>query len=497
MNITQVGERQIGIVASMATRHGLITGATGSGKTVSIKLLAEQFSNLGVPVFIQDVKGDLSGFVTAGYGSDKFLKHIAKYGGSEPQYQAFPTVFWDIFGESGHPLRTTVSEMGPLMLSRLLQLNETQTGIVYTVFRIADDKGWLLLDLKDFIALLDHVASERKTYQVEYGSISTQSVGAIKRKLLMLESDGLSNLFGEPALDIADLMRLSDDGKGVISLLDAQKLAQTPSTYASFLLWLLSELFETLPEAGDVDKPKLVFFFDEAHILFSDMPKFLLEKVEQVVKLIRSKGVAVFFVTQNPADIPDAVLAQLGNRIQHVLRAYTPKEKKAVKVAAQSFRENPEFKTADAISELGVGEALVSFLDDDGVPGIVQRGYMLAPSSLIGPGDVADVKAARREDTIGNKYDKLVDRESAYEILTQKAAAQIAEKDEREAWQIRQEERRRAAEKKQSEDKAKPKSKRRTDSAMDKFLKSASTAIGSQLGRSLIRGIMGSFTKRR
>ncbi len=493
MNITKVGDRQIGIAPSMATRHGLITGATGSGKTVSIKLLAEAFSDIGVPVFMQDVKGDLSGFVSAGYGSERFLKHITQYDGVEPDYKAFPTIFWDIFGVAGHPLRTTVSEMGPLMLSRLLQLNETQTGIIYTIFRIADDKGWLLLDLKDLIALIDHVAAERKNYQVEYGSVSTQSIGAIKRKLLMLESDGLSNLFGEPALAIADLMQVTDDGKGVISVLNAEKIAQTPSTYASFLLWLLSELFEELPEAGDLDKPKLVFFFDEAHILFSDMPKYLLEKVEQVIKLIRSKGVGVFFVTQNPADIPDAVLAQLGNRVQHVLRAYTPKEKKAVKVAAQSFRENPAFKTEDVITELGVGEALVSFLDENGVPSMVERGFMLAPSSLIGPADAAAVKAALRDDAIGAKYDKLVDRESAYELLVKKAGA---EDDAREAWQIRQEERRRQAEQQKAKQKPKPKSKRRTDSAMDKFFKSASSAIGSQLGRSLIRGIMGSFKRR-
>ncbi len=508
MNITQVGAKQIGIEPSMATRHGLITGATGSGKTVSIKLLAEAFSDIGVPVFMQDVKGDLTGFVTAGSGSEKFLKHIAKYDGKEPTYKTFPTAFWDIFGEAGHPLRTTVSEMGPLMLSQLLQLNETQTSIVYTIFRIADDKGWLLLDLKDLMALIDHVTAERKTYQVEYGSVSTQSIGAIKRKLLMLESDGLGHLFGEPALDIKDLLQVNADGKGVISVLNAEKIAQTPSTYASFLLWLLSELFEELPEAGDVDKPKLIFFFDEAHILFSEMPKFLLEKVEQVIKLIRSKGVGVFFVTQNPADIPDAVLAQLGNRIQHVLRAYTPKEKKAVKVAAESFRENPAFKTEDVITELGVGEALVSFLDAEGIPSVVERGYMLAPSSIIGPGKPSDVDAARETDNIGNKYDTVVDRQSAYELLTKKVAKieeknevepNVAEQDEPEPWEIRRDERRKQSGQKQK--KAKPKtksksSKRKTDSAMDKFFKSASSAIGSQLGRSLIRGILGSMRKR-
>ncbi len=465
MNITQVGDRQIGIVPSMATRHGLITGATGSGKTVSIKLLAEAFSDIGVPVFMQDVKGDLTGFVTAGSGSEKLLAHIAKYNGKEPEYKTFPTAFWDIFAEKGHPLRTTVSEMGPLMLSQLLQLNETQTSIIYTIFRIADDKGWLLLDLKDLMSLIDHVTAERKTYQVEYGSVSTQSIGAIKRKLLMLESDGLDHFFGEPALDIKDLMQVTDDGKGVISVLNAEKISQTPSTYASFLLWLLSELFEELPEAGDVDKPKLVFFFDEAHILFSDMPKFLLEKVEQVVKLIRSKGVAVFFVTQNPADIPDAVLAQLGNRIQHVLRAYTPKEKKAVKVAAESFRENPAFKTEDVITELGVGEALVSFLDSEGIPSVVERGFMLAPSSVIGPGEPADVKKARERDNIGNKYDKLIDRESAYELLTHKVTKTEASEDEREAWEIRRDERRQQTDQKPKKTKAKS-NKRKTDSAM-------------------------------
>ncbi len=486
MNITKVGDKFYGIAPSMANRHGLITGATGSGKTVSIKLLAEAFSNMGVPVFVQDVKGDLTGFVSAGEGSAKFLAHIAKYDGVEPQYKTFPTAFWDIFGENGHPLRTTVSEMGPLMLSQLLQLNETQTSVVYTIFRIADDKGWLLLDMKDLIALVDHVSVERKNYQIEYGSIASQSIGAVKRKLLMLEADGLDLLFGEPALDIADLIRVDADGRGIINVLNAEKIARTPSTYASFLLWLLSELFEELPEVGDLDKPKLIFFFDEAHILFNKMPTFLLEKVEQVVKLIRSKGVGVYFVTQNPADIPDAVLAQLGNRIQHVLRAYTPREKKAVKVAAQSFRENPDFETEDVITELGVGEALISFLDEDGVPGIVQRGFMLAPASIIGPADAGDVQRVIKSDKVAKKYDKSLDRESAYEILQQKAEPNVKSSSRR-------------IESKSSSKRVTSKSatsKRRTDSAMEKFLKSASTAIGSQLGKQLVRGLLGSLKKR-
>ncbi len=481
MKITKVGDKFYGIEPSMANRHGLITGATGSGKTVSIKLLAEAFSDIGVPVFVQDVKGDLTGFVTRGEGTDKFLAHIAKYDGAEPDYKTFPTAFWDIFGESGHPLRTTVSDMGPLMLSQLLKLNETQTGVVYTIFRIADDKGWLLLDMKDLIALVDHVSVERKSYQIEYGSIAMQSIGAIKRKLLMLEADGLDLLFGEPALDIADLMRQDDRGRGVINVLNAEKIARTPSTYASFLLWLLSELFEELPEVGDLDKPKLIFFFDEAHILFDKMPTFLFEKVEQVVKLIRSKGVGVYFVTQNPADIPDAVLAQLGNRIQHVLRAYTPKEKKAVKVAAQSFRDNPDFKTEEVITELGVGEALISFLDEDGVPGIVQRGFMLAPASIIGPADAIDVKRAIGNDKVAKKYDQSLDRESAYEILHKRVEPKAKSSSRK------------------IENKAAAKrvaSKRRTDSAMEKFLKSASTAIGSQLGKQLVRGLLGSLKRR-
>lgn len=495
MQLSKTGDRILGILPNMATRHGLITGATGSGKTVSIKVLAEAFSDIGVPVFMQDVKGDLTGFVTAGQASEKFLKHIAKFNGEEPMYKTFPTAFWDIFGEKGHPLRTTVTEMGPMMLSQLLQLNETQTGVIYTIFRIADDKGLLLLDIKDLMALIDHVTLERKTYQIDYGSIASQSIGAIKRKLLMLEADGLGMLFGEPALEIADLMRLDVNGKGIISVLNAQKIAQSPSTYASFLLWLLSELFEELPEAGDVDKPKLVFFFDEAHMIFNTMPKYLLEKVEQVIKLIRSKGVGIFFVTQNPADIPDVVLSQLGNRIQHVLRAYTPNEKKAVSAAAGSFRENPNFDTKTAITELGVGEALVSFLDEKGIPTVVERVWMLPPSSAIGPAAPADFDAAYKADLIGRKYDVSIDRESAYEMLKQKAD-KVAEDQLKAEEQAKREKEEKAKEKEKQKEAAR---KRRTDSPLDKMFKSAASAIGSQFGRQFskqfIRGILGSLTR--
>ncbi len=495
MRLAKAGDKYIELLASMATRHGLVTGATGSGKTVSIKVLAEQFSAMGVPVFIEDVKGDLSGFIEAGTASDKLLKHLAKFDGEVPEFSDFPTVFWDIFGEQGHALRTTVSEMGPMMLSKLLELNDAQMGVVYALFKIADDNGWLLLDLKDLNALLDHVSLERKKYQLEYGNMHPSSIGAIKRKLLMLESDGLDLLFGEPALDINDLLATTGDGRGIINVLNAQKIARKPSVYASFLLWLLSELFEELPEVGEIDKPKLVFFFDEAHILFKGMPSFLLEKVEQVIKLIRSKGVGIFFITQNPADIPDAVLAQLGNRIQHVLRAYTPREQKAVKIAAETFRENPNFKTTDVITELGVGEALISVLDSDGIPTMVERAFVSPPASQFGAANQEKIDNVIASSKLGRKYDNIIDRNSAFEILKDRAEKMNSEKQElKESEEIKEVTVNRHQH--STVQKKKKSSKRRTDSPFDKFLKSASSAIGSQLGRQIMRGLMGSITRK-
>ncbi len=492
MKLAKAGDKYIELLPSMATRHGLVTGATGSGKTVSIKVLAEKFSAMGVPVFIEDVKGDLSGFIQKGEASEKLLKHLAKFGGEVPEFNEFPTVFWDIFGEKGHPLRTTVSEMGPMMLAKLLDLNDAQMGVLYGLFKIADDNGWLLLDLKDLNSLLDHVSVERKQYLIEYGNMHPSSIGAIKRKLLMLETDGLDLLFGEPALDINDLIRTTADGKGYINVLSAEKIARQPSVYASFLLWLLSELFEELPEVGELDKPKLVFFFDEAHILFKGMPDFLLEKVEQVIKLIRSKGVGIFFITQNPADIPDAVLAQLGNRIQHVLRAYTPKEQKAVRIAADTFRPNPAFDTVDVISSLGVGEALISCLDEDGIPSMVERAFVLPPMSIIGAAEDAKIKKVINNCKVGKKYDDIIDRDSAFEVL-KKRAGHLAEKQEQEQKYVQPQNNHRHS---TVQKKKKAKTKRRTDSPFDKFLKSASSSIGSQLGRSLMRGLMGSLTRK-
>ncbi|MCK8058645.1 MULTISPECIES: helicase HerA-like domain-containing protein [unclassified Fusibacter] len=468
------------LLPQMLCRHGLITGATGSGKTVSIKVLAESFSELGIPVFLQDVKGDLSGFIEKGVASVKFKEHLERVGVGEPDYQTYPTVFWDVFGELGHPMRTTISEMGPLMMSRLLKLNDTQMGIVYTVFKVADDQKLLLLDLKDFVALLDYVSANRKELITDYGMITMQSVAAIKRKLLMYEQDGLACLFGEPALDMADLMKCDHGKKGTIHVLNAKELSHNPSTYSGFLLWMLSELYEQLEEVGELELPKMVFFFDEAHLIFNQAPPYLLEKIEQVIKLIRSKGVAIFFVTQSPADVPDEVLSQLGNRIQHVLRAYTPKEQKAVRVAADSFRANPKFDTATIITQLGVGEALISFLDKAGVPKPVERVWMMPPKSKIGSSDEASILSNMKNDRIGSKYDSAVDRESAFELLKNR----IVQK-ETEALEMTR------SNKHQSKTR-----KRRTDTPMDKMLKSAATAIGSQIGRTIIRGIMGSLSKR-
>ncbi len=420
--IAKAGDAEISLLPALANRHGLITGATGTGKTVTLQRLAEQFASIGVPVFMADVKGDLSGLGAAGVKSDKLAKRLDMLKVTDWQPVTNPVVFWDVFGENGHPVRATVSDMGPLLLARLLGLNDTQEGVLQLVFKIADDNGLLLLDLKDLRAMVQNVGDNAKQYTTEYGNISVASIGAIQRGLLNLEQQGGDKFFGEPMLDIGDLMQ-AERGRGVINVLAAEKLMNSPQLYSTFLLWLLAELFEQLPEAGDLDKPKLVFFFDEAHLLFSEAPPALLEKVEQVVRLIRSKGVGVYFVTQNPLDVPDKVLGQLGNRVQHALRAFTPRDQKAVQTAAQTLRANPRFDAQTAIMELGVGEALLSFLDEKGSPQVVERGFVLAPGSRIGPLTADERVAAIKNSTIYGHYEKAVDRESAYEKLKEKAAA--------------------------------------------------------------------------
>jgi hypothetical protein len=415
------GETECLLLPALANRHGLITGATGTGKTISLQKLAESFSRLGVPVFMADVKGDLTGISQPGNPSEKLLATLKDRGLEAPEKLACPTTLWDVFGEQGHPVRATVSDMGPLLLARMLALNETQAGVLQMVFKIADDNGLLLLDLKDLRAMLQHVGDNASTFTTQYGNVSAASIGAIQRGLLQIEAQGGDRFFGEPMLNIADFMQ-TEGGLGVINVLAADKLMNAPRLYATFLLWMLSELFETLPEVGDLDKPKLVFFFDEAHLLFKDAPDALVERIELVVRLVRSKGVGVYFVTQNPLDIPDAVLGQLGNRVQHALRAFTPRDQKAVKSAAETMRAKPGLDIAAAITELAVGEALVSLLDDHGRPSITERVFVLPPGSQIGP-----ITPAQRQQLIANSlvagvYEKQLDRESAYEKLTGKAA---------------------------------------------------------------------------
>ena len=463
-----------------ANRHGLIAGATGTGKTVTLQGLAEGFSREGVPVFISDVKGDLSGIAQPSNMED-FLVKRAEIIGFADEYapQAFPVAFWDMFGKKGIPLRTTVSEVGPLLLSRILELNDTQEGVLNIAFRLADEEGLLLLDLKDLRSLLVHVGQRAQELSLEYGNISSASVGAIQRRLLQLEEQGGDQFFGEPALDLKDFIKTNADGFGQINLLAADKLMQTPRLYATFLLWLLSELFEELPEIGDQEKPVLVFFFDEAHLLFNGAPKSLLEKIEQVVKLIRSKGVGIYFVTQNPADIPDSVLAQLGNRVQHALRSFTAKQRKAIKLAAQTYRTNPDFKVETAITELGVGEALVSTLEKKGQPSIVQRTLIRPPYSRLGPADESFRNKTIKDSPLNDKYGTAVDRESAYEELKTRAdkATKQAE--------LAQE----------ADAKSKPKRKSSRQTPMEAFVKSMARQVGTQVGRQIIRGIMGAMKR--
>jgi hypothetical protein len=420
MIIAKSGEQELALLPALANRHGCITGATGTGKTITLQVLAERFSSIGVPVFMADVKGDLTGIAKAGQASPKMSERLGKLGLPEPKWQAFPVALWDVWGEQGHPVRATVSDMGPLLISRLLGLNDTQEGVLTLVFKIADDNGLLLLDLKDLRAMVQHVGDNAAQFKTQYGNVSPASVGAIQRGLLQLEEQGAEKFFGEPMLDIADLMQAAD-GKGVVNILAADKLMANPRLYACFLLWLLSELFENLPEVGDRDKPKLVFFFDEAHLLFAEAPAALLEKVELVVRLIRSKGVGVYFVTQNPLDIPEKVLGQLGNRVQHALRAFTPRDQKAVKSVAQTMRPNPKLDIERAILELGVGEALVSLLDAKGTPGITERAYVLPPASQIGPIEAGERRSLIGRSLVAGVYEKAVDRESAFEMLKTRA----------------------------------------------------------------------------
>lgn len=474
-----------------ANRHGLIAGATGTGKTVTLQILAEGFSQAGVPVFAADIKGDLSGISQAIEEKQKLVERASKTGVEGYTPRGFPTVFWDIFAKQGHPVRTTISEMGPLLLSRLLDLNDTQEGVLNIAFKLADDQGLLLLDFKDLRAILNHVGENRAALTVDYGNVSAQSIGAIQRRLLVLEQQGAKNFFGEPALELKDLMRTNTNGMGYINLFAADELMQNPRLYSTFLLWLLSELFEELPEVGDPEKPKLVFFFDEAHLLFKDAPKALVQKIEQVVRLIRSKGIGIYFVTQNPIDVPDEVLGQLGNRVQHALRAYSARDKKAVKAAATTFRENPALDTEKVITQLGVGEALVSVLDPDGVPTIVQQTKVRPPESRMGPATKAERKSVFDQSPIKDIYDKTIDRESAAEKLLARTeeAAKKAEK------QVDKEREYKAKKPKATKTTRKKRSSK--ESTTQTVVKSATKIVTSRLGQSIIRGIMGSIFKGR
>jgi len=493
------------LLLNRANRHGLIAGATGTGKTVTLQILSEGFSNAGVPVFCVDVKGDLSGISQSGSKTHKLHKKLisraAKIGLEDYDYKAFPAIFWDLYGEGGHPVRTTITEMGPTLLSRLMDLSNVQEGVMAIAFDVAEDNNWPLLDLKDLKAALTFVSENRKDLIYEYGGISAQSVGAIIRNLLVLERDGADDFFGEPALKLSDIMRSDMSGNGIISVLAADQLINHPRLYSTFLLWLLSELFEELPEIGDPDKPILAFFFDEAHLLFTDAPRALVEKIEQVARLIRSKGVSIFFVTQNPTDIPDSVLGQVGNRIQHALRAYTPKEQKAVKSSARGFRPNPSFKTEDVITDLGVGEALVSMLDAKGRPGIVGQTLIRPPSSRLGPATDTERKTVISRSPVGSQYDETIDRKSAYEVLTakrKKIAEAKAEEEEKLAKQKAAKARAQAKAKTRSKTKTKTRAKRRgrkRQSAWETGTKQAARTIGTQLGRQIVRGILGGLKR--
>lgn len=490
--------------SNMANRHGLIAGATGTGKTVTLQVMAELFSSIGVPVFMADVKGDLGGISIKGEISDKLTERLKKLNIENHTFDSYPVQFWDIYGESGHPIRATISDIGPLFLSRILNLSETQESILNLIFKVADEEGLLLLDLKDLKSILSYASENVKEISSEYGLISTQSIAAIQRALITLEKEGAEKFFGEPMLDIYDMMKMDHSGKGIINILAADKLLLNPKLYSTFLLWILSELFENLPEVGDLEKPKFIFFFDEAHLLFKDTPEVLVEKIEQVVRLIRSKGVGVYFITQNPMDIPQSILGQLGNRVQHALRAFTPSDQKAVKAAASTFRQNPSFSTETAISELGVGEALVSFLDKEGRPNFVERAFILPPKSKIGP--ISEDQRTRiiKSSMIYGKYEKTIDRESAFEILKTNAIEKQKQMELEIARQ--QEEKQRIQREKQYASQRQyydygerrsirqyPKQKGVVEDLAGAALKSAARTVGYSVGKKLIRGILGSL----
>jgi DNA double-strand break repair helicase HerA and related ATPase len=466
------GNQVRSLLPSMANRHGLIAGATGTGKTVTLRVIAEKFCAIGVPVFMADVKGDLSGVCRPGQENSKISERLKALGLEDFKFNGYQAVFWDLFGQQGHPVRSTISEMGPLLMARLLNLNETQSGVLNIVFKIADDNGMLLLDLKDLRAMLQHVGDNAAQFKTQYGNVSAASIGAIQRGLLALEEQGGDKFFGEPALILDDLIQTDAQGRGMINILVADKLINAPKLYATFLLWLLSELFEQLPEVGDPEKPKLVFFFDEAHLLFNDAPVALLEKIEHVVRLIRSKGVGVYFCTQNPLDVPETVLGQLGNRVQHALRAFTPRDQKAVKAAATTFRQNKDLDVETVITELGVGEALVSFLDEKGQPNMVDRALIFPPESQLPPLTPAEREQVIKQSTLYGHYEKVVDRDSAYEMLKARAPqvqAGHAPASSGSAWQGQ------------------------TGEMLEALGKSAARAIGSQVGREIIRGVLGSI----
>lgn len=488
-----LGAQKVYLNPKYANRHGLIAGATGTGKTVTLQMMAESFSRLGVPVFLADVKGDVSGISQAGKSHPKLEERFEMMQIENYQWAGNPTVFWDLYGKKGHPVRATVSDMGPTLLARLLDLNETQEGILTIAFALADDEGMLLLDMKDLRTMLQHIGDHAKELKAKYGNISGASVGAIQRRLLVLERAGGKKFFGEPMLDLNDLISTNAQGRGRINVLAADTLIQNPRLYSTFLLWLMSELFENLPEVGDPDKPKFVFFFDEAHLLFNGAPKALVNKIEQVVRLIRSKGVGIYFITQSPSDLPDSVLAQLGNRVQHALRAFTPKDQKVVRAAADTFRPNPAFDTRSAIMEMGVGEALVSVLESKGTPSVVEKTLIIPPFSRIGPAKPGERKAVQADSPYGHKYDTTLDRQSAYETLT--ARAEQAAKDAEASAEREAKAKADAKAAKASASKKRSRSSSRSDSVGKAFVKSVTRSIGSQMGRRIVRGILGSLFK--
>ena len=509
-------QQDVVLHSQFANRHGLIAGATGTGKTVTLKVLAESFSRIGVPVFLADAKGDVSSLAKAGETNPKFEERIKSLNIDSIPFAASPVVFWDLFGEQGHPIRTTVSEIGPLLLSRMLNLNDTQEGVLSAVFRIADDQGLLLIDFKDLKAMITYVSEHAADFKAEYGNLSPASLGAIQRNLLALADQGGDKFFGEPALNIMDFIQTDDQGRGNINLLAADKLMNTPKLYATFLLWMLSELFEQLPEVGDMDKPKLVFFFDEAHLLFDNASDALQEKIEQVVRLIRSKGVGIYFVTQNPLDLPESVLGQLGNRVQHALRAFTPKDQKAVKTAADTFRANPEFEVDQAITELGVGEALISCLDEQGIPQIVERAWVMPPYSSFNPITSDERKGLMNQSVVAGVYEQVLDRESAFEMLQNKVAErqqqilqaeqqkiaakeqealakQQAKEAEAYAKQQAKEQERIAKEQQKEAERAAKQREKMTQDIVGTFAKSAARSLGGSTGQKIVRGLLGSL----